>query len=389
MATGAASPAAGRWVWFPWVLQAGPGSQQRCPHQEGSSVAQMCSRQGADSKPVVTCSPFTGRARTGHAVRPAENPARGWVSKRREPGTAGLAQVGPWEHLSPEAHTEQTAYLVIAVLQGEFHRRKNKGLFNLHLGGCKKKKRVSEAGAAENSAPGAQHPSPTPSQPAGPSGWHHPPPPLLPPPHPCSQGQACLPCAHCLVLISLQPGNRAVGRRKGPAPHPTAPAALTGAVDDLPHDEQRPHARPLVAALQLREEEGQHAVREGAGCRRTQRLSQACCTPGWHSRGIWGAAPHPEERPALHPDVPWGLHACCTKPCAVQRAPVLLSQLVGVLGKRLCHPMGPINGPACSSPPDLMLSGASGTVPALSGTLKEFNLCFQQVLPRLSKHFDR
>lgn len=142
----------------------------------------------------------------------------------------------------------------------------------------------------------------------------------------------------CPLLISLQPGNWAVGRRKGPAPHPAAPAALTGAVDDLPHDEQRPHARPLVAALQLREEEGQHAVREGAGCR-TQRLSQACCTPGWHSRGIWGAAPHPEERPALHPDVPWGLHACCTKPCAIQKAPGLLSQLAGVLGKQPCHPI--------------------------------------------------
>lgn len=35
-----------------------------------------------------------------------------------------------------------------------------------------------------------------------------------------------------------------------------------GAVDDLPHDEQRPHARPLTAALQFWEEEGQHSVRE-------------------------------------------------------------------------------------------------------------------------------
>lgn len=41
---------------------------------------------------------------------------------------------------------------------------------------------------------------------------------------------------------------------------------LTGAVDDLPHDEERPHPGPLVAALQLGEEEGQHAVRERAGC---------------------------------------------------------------------------------------------------------------------------
>lgn len=55
---------------------------------------------------------------------------------------AGDGRAGPWEHLSPEAHAEeQTAHLVIAVLQGEFHRRKNKGLFNLHLGGCKKKKK--------------------------------------------------------------------------------------------------------------------------------------------------------------------------------------------------------------------------------------------------------
>lgn len=47
----------------------------------------------------------------------------------------------------------------------------------------------------------------------------------------------------------------------------TAPPVLTGTVDDLSHDEQRPHARPLTAALQFREEEGQHSVREGAGCR--------------------------------------------------------------------------------------------------------------------------
>lgn len=81
---------------------------------------------------------------------------------------AGDGRAGPWEHLSPEAHAEeQTAHLVIAVLQGEFHRRQNKGLFNLHLGGCKKKRRVSEDGAAENSAPGAQHPSPCPF----PAGW--------------------------------------------------------------------------------------------------------------------------------------------------------------------------------------------------------------------------
>lgn len=199
-----------------------PGAPgQRCPHQEGSPVAQRCSRHGADRKPVVTCSPFTGRARTGHAVRPAENPARGWVSRRRQLGTAGQ---GPGNTSAPR-HMRRSRLLTLSLLscRGSFIDDRIKG-FLISIWEAAKRREESLRMVLPRTQPlvPSIHP-PAPSQPAGPSGWHHPhhphhPPPPLPPPHPCSQGQAHLPPAH--QFAAREQGS---GQEEGPGSTPLCP----------------------------------------------------------------------------------------------------------------------------------------------------------------------
>ena len=49
------------------------------------------------------------------------------------------------------------------------------------------------------------------------------------------------------------------------------PRALTGRVDDVPHDLEGAHTGPLVAGVQLGQQEGQQAVRRTAGCRASAR----------------------------------------------------------------------------------------------------------------------
>lgn len=136
--TGAESPAAP-------VLLAGPRfAAANTPCWQGCPRSGMLLAQGTDRKRVPVCSPLLGGYLLGTLAELERDEQQEAAEDGQAGGGRGHGCAGPWKYpppLSTPQKRRRSAYLIVAVLQGKFHRRKNEGLFNLHLRSWKKKKR--------------------------------------------------------------------------------------------------------------------------------------------------------------------------------------------------------------------------------------------------------